>query len=80
MSERLQIAFTDAEGAIVRILGAVERRGYRLGAIVRDGGGLTLDLTARDPGRRLDVLAAQLRRLHDVGDVTLIPISASEAA
>lgn len=70
MTDRLRIAFRNAEGALVRILGLVERRGYRLLAVNAEEGHLLLDLTPRDPGRRLDVLAAQLRRLHDVTDVT----------
>ena len=79
MSDRIRIAFRDEEGALIRILGTIERRGYRLLAVEANAGGLSLELAARDPGRRLDVLAAQLRRLHDVTDVIPLPSIASAA-
>lgn len=79
MTDRIRIAFRNQEGALVRILGTIERRGYRLLGIEARDGSLSLDLTARDPGRRLDVLAAQLRRLHDVTDVTPFPAMQSAA-
>ena len=79
MTDRLRIAFREEEGALVRILGTIERRGYRLLAVEANAGRLALELTARDPGRRLDVLAAQLRRLHDVSEVTPFPSIASAA-
>lgn len=78
MTDRIRIFFTPAEGALIRILGTIERRGYVLHAVEartgESGGELSLELAARDPGRRLDVLAAQLRRLHDVTDVTPFPV------
>lgn len=83
MTDRLRVIFTDAEGALVRILGLIERRGYRLLSVSaradQNGGQVLLDLTARDPGRRLDTLAAQLRRLHDVTDATPFPSIQSAA-
>ena len=79
MTDRLRIDFTDAEGAVVRILGAVERRGYRLTSFTMSDGVLTIDLAPRDPGRRLDVLVAQLRRLYDVTAITPFPTIASAA-
>lgn len=79
MSDRIRIRHGDAEGALVRILGLAERRGYRLLAVEDRGGELSLELAPRDPGRRLDVLAAQLRRLHDVTDVTSFPAISSAA-
>ena len=79
MTDRIRIEFAHEEGAIVRILGSVERRGYRLTGLAMSGAVLTIDLAPRDPGRRLDVLAAQLRRLHDVTSVTPFPAIASAA-
>lgn len=77
MTGRLQIDFTPAEGAVVRMLGLVERRGFDIGGVTMsaaDGqGSMTLDVAARDPGRRLDVLDLQLRRLVDVRDVSVVP-------
>ena len=80
MTDRIRIAFANTEGALVRILGLIERRGYRLERVAAEEGVLTVSLSARDPGRRLDVLAAQLRRLHDVTDATPFPAIQSAAA
>lgn len=79
MTERIRIAFRNDEGSLIRILGTIERRGYRLLAVDAQDGQLGLELAARDPGRRLDVLAAQLRRLHDVTDVSPFPAIQSAA-
>ena len=71
MSGRIEIDFAMAEGALLRMLGLVERRGFEVRAIaMAEGqGSLSLDVRARDAGRRLEVIAAQLRRLHDVRHV-----------
>lgn len=79
MTDRIHITFANDEGSLIRILGLIERRGYRLLAVDARDGDLTLSLGARDPGRRLDVLAAQLRRLHDVTDATPFPAISSAA-
>ena len=72
---QLQIYFKPAEGAVVRILGLIERRGFRLRDIaVRDedlDGSLVVDLSPRDGARRLDVLAQQVSRLIDVKAVSI---------
>ena len=74
MSARIEIAFAPAEGAVLRMLGLVERRGFEVRAIsmaeLAGRGSLSLDVTPRDSGRRLDVIAAQLRRLNDVQSVS----------
>jgi acetolactate synthase-1/3 small subunit/acetolactate synthase II small subunit len=75
---QLQISFRPAEGAVVRILGLIERRGFILRAIaVRAGdpdGAMRVDVAPRDPqGRRLDVLARQVARLIDVRSVATEP-------
>lgn len=79
MNDRIRIQFRNGEGALIRILGLVERRGYRLLAVEAHDGSLSLDLAPRDPSRRLDVLTAQLRRLHDVTDVASFPHMQSAA-
>jgi acetolactate synthase II small subunit len=75
MSGRIQVDFDAAEGAVLRMLGLVERRGFIVSGIgmeARGGrGSLSLDVDARDPGRSLDVVARQLRRLHEVRDVSI---------
>ena len=75
MSGRIEIDFTMAEGAVLRMLGLVERRGFEVCGIAmaeRGGqGSLALDFRPRDGERRLEVIASQLRRLHDVRQVSL---------
>jgi acetolactate synthase regulatory subunit len=72
---QLLISFRPAEGAIVRILGLIERRGFMLRDLaVRDedrDGSIVVDLTPRDPGREIQVLARQLARLVDVKSVAI---------
>ena len=71
-TERLFIEFDACEGAIVRIVGLVERRGFRVcrAAMSEQPGGregsLALLVAPRDPGRCIEVLARQLERLHEV--------------
>ena len=56
MTGRLIIAFREEEGAIGRIVGLVERRGFELRGITMTGEAtghkLTLDVAARDSSRR----------------------------
>ncbi|MDP9423882.1 MAG: acetolactate synthase [Pseudomonadota bacterium] len=72
---RLEINFTPGEGALLRMLGLVERRGFRVQGIamseVADRGSLAVDLEPRDSGRHLDVIARQLARLVDVQSVAV---------
>ena len=74
MSGRIEIGFANAEGAVLRMLGVVERRGFELRGISmseRDGQGtLSLEIQARLPERSLEVVAAQLRRLDEVRQVS----------
>ena len=76
MTGRLIIAYRDEEGAIGRIVGLVERRGFELRGLTMTGETaghkLTLDVAARDSSRRLDVLDLQLRRLDGVSQVSTI--------
>lgn len=69
----LQMLLTHAEGALVRTLGLIERRGFRLGAMtVRPsvhGLQVTLNVSAAD--RAPDVLLRQIRRLGDVREVSM---------
>jgi acetolactate synthase regulatory subunit len=79
MNGRVIVDFSIVEGAMIRMLGLVERRGFRVrGLEMRQEGAsgcVTLDLEARDPARRLDVLDLQLRRLAEVRKVFLFPAS-----
>jgi acetolactate synthase-1/3 small subunit/acetolactate synthase II small subunit len=82
VTERLTINFTPAEGAVVRMLGLVERRGYALrGLSLNEEAGsasLVIDVEPRDTGRRVQVVAQQLGRLIDVNQVTLATPAAGQ--
>jgi acetolactate synthase-1/3 small subunit/acetolactate synthase II small subunit len=75
VSERLTIEFNPAEGAVLRMLGLIERRGYELRAIAMNeqpkGASLVVDVEPRGFDRRVQVVAEQLRRLVDVNSVSL---------
>jgi acetolactate synthase regulatory subunit len=74
-NQRLVVEFTAEEGALVRMLGVVERRGFILRRTVMAelpcGRRATLALTVepRDAGRSVETLALQLGRLVCVGRV-----------
>lgn len=74
MSGRLSIDFTDGEGAVVRLLGLVERRGFHVRSISMAGEGeqasMQIHVEPRDAGRSLDVLDLQLRRIVGVRSVS----------
>lgn len=72
---RMFIEFAAAEGAMVRMLGLVERRGFIVhrAAMAEQPCGrratLALTVEPRDESRSIDRLALQLGRLHGVGRV-----------
>ena len=76
MTGRIHVDFDAGEGAVLRMVGLVERRGFTVGGIsmaANDGrGSISLDVEPRDSSRRLEVIAAQLRRLHDVRNVSIL--------
>jgi acetolactate synthase-1/3 small subunit/acetolactate synthase II small subunit len=76
VSERLIISFTPAEGAVLRVLGLVERRGYSLRGLAMEeqpnGASMVIDLEPRDSSRRVDVIARQLERLVEVNSVSIV--------
>ena len=84
MSVRLEIHFTPGEGALLRMLGLVERRGFRVRGIamteVADRGSLAVDLEPLDSGRHVEVMARQLARLVDVQSVAFPPMHAGPSA
>lgn len=69
----LTLLLANNEGALLRTLGLIERRGFRLGAMtVRPSVyGLHLNLNLAAEGRAPDVLLRQLRRLGDVREVSM---------
>lgn len=74
-TERISIEFAPMEGAVLRMLGLVERKGFRIRGVAMDErpggrrGSLSLQLSPDHPTRSLGVLAAQLGRLHGVESV-----------
>jgi len=84
VSERLIVSFTPAEGAVIRVLGLVERRGYSLRGLAMeeraDCASMTIDLEARDASRRVEVVARQLDRLVDVNSVSIVTASQGSPA
>ena len=69
----LTLLLSHAEGALVRTLGLIERRGFRLGAMATRATphGLQLTVAIAGDARPADVLLRQIRRLHDVLEAAL---------
>ena len=69
----LSLTLAPAEGALVRVLGLIERRGFRLGAMRSQPctRGLDVFLQLPSDGRPGDVLLRQVQRLHDVLDASM---------
>jgi acetolactate synthase regulatory subunit len=73
MSQHMVIRFDRGEGAVIRMLGVIERRGFIVRRIEMveeaEVDRMTLDVEPRDPSRRLEVLELQLSRLQQVRSV-----------
>ena len=73
----MRIDFQPEEGAVIRMIGLIERRGFQvrgLGMTEDDGGrtaSLVVDIEARDPARNLATLDLQLRRIHGVKNISV---------
>jgi acetolactate synthase II small subunit len=86
MTTRIEIDFAPAEGAILRLVGLIERRGYEVVAMDvppmdrARSACMALSLRARDAGRRVETLGAQIRRVHGVSDVRHVAAPVMEAA
>ncbi len=79
MNHALEIQLKPAEGALLRILGLIECRGFRLDNVHLQtpvAGQHQLSLVVNSPHRNIDVLRRQVMRLIDVVNVT---VSASES-
>ena len=80
----IRIDFAVSEGAVLRIVGLVERRGFRVAGIVMDEAGsiatMTLDVQPRDASRRTEILLPQIRRIHGVTAAHTIPVPQASAA
>lgn len=75
MNHTLRIQLSSVEGAVVRALGLMERRGYSLSKCSvseSDGSARHMEVTVSS-SRPGDLLKRQLERLHDVYHVELLP-------
>ena len=77
MNHTLYIRLSSVEGAVIRALGLIERRGYSLeNCTVSNAQGdsrrMEVSVTSSRPG---DLLKRQLERLHDVFHVELKPVT-----
>ncbi|MCP4044688.1 MAG: acetolactate synthase [Gammaproteobacteria bacterium] len=77
MEHSLKIQISASEGAVLRTLGLIERRGFSLGKCAiseagESGRSMKLTVSSSRPG---DLLKRQLERLHDVQSVVLKPIA-----
>lgn len=85
--DSISIEFDFAEGIVRRLLGVVEARGFRVRTMTMntdiESSSMTLGLSARDEGRRIDVLSRQITRLQGVRGVSRLapaPYVVAEAA
>ena len=67
MALELQLQLRAVEGAMLRVLGTIERRGYTLGTMSSRprAEGLELCLELEPNGRPVEVLLRQLRKVYD---------------
>ncbi|MGH8243119.1 MAG: ACT domain-containing protein [Steroidobacteraceae bacterium] len=76
MKRTIELRLARAEGAIVRTLGLIERRGFTVTAIHMRGDvgseSLVLRLEVASEGRPFDVLLRQILRLFDVRAALLV--------
>lgn len=71
----LSLSLSAAEGALVRVLGLIERRGFAFTGMELNcaDGGLALSLKVAENGRSVEVLMRQIKRLPDVREASFAP-------
>ena len=79
MQFRLELQLGAAEGALVRVLGMIERRGFTASSVQAERGGegqwqLRMLVHGQRPG---PTLALQLAKLHDCLSVSVQPAEAA---
>ncbi|WP_417478526.1 ACT domain-containing protein [Maricaulis sp.] len=75
MSNTLNIEIFETEGALVRLIGLIERRGFVISSMAMSAPSngsarVTVDVAARGGARQIDVLTRQIERLFDVHAVS----------
>ena len=74
MRQRLHVTLRDAEGALQRLLGTAERRGFRVCAMHAEAGGDACEVALTLEGARdAALLVRQIQRLHEVRTVKWTP-------
>lgn len=75
MKRNIECEIAQTEGSLIRVLGVIERRGYRLQQLqVRPAGPDSFQLSfSIESTRDVSILVKQLERLFDVRDVLLVP-------
>ncbi len=85
--EMICIEMTRAEGAIQRLFGLIERRGFELTSFTmpethptgaNDAYHVTVGIAPRDATRSIDVLSRQIRRLHGIRRIGREALAANE--
>ena len=80
MNRTIEVGLTRAEGAIVRTLGLIERRGFVVNGVETradpSGGALVLRVDVGSRGRPFEVLVRQILRLFDVRHACLVEAQA----
>ncbi|HPW33135.1 MAG TPA: ACT domain-containing protein [Arenimonas sp.] len=72
MSRRLEITMAANEGALIRVLGTVERRGYSLSTLHVEKTDNNMQVSMQiESDRDANILCRQLDRLFDVQSVNL---------
>ena len=86
VNARLKVEFANSEGALLRILGVVERRGFMIKSVAMnehaDGSSASLivEIAPRGSERRLDVLMPFLQRLVEVRSINAFEPMQDQAA
>lgn len=82
MNRTIEVNLTHTEGAIVRTLGLIERRGFVVHGVETagdaHGGALVLRVEVGSRGRPYDVLLRQILRLFDVRHAFLVEPQAGQ--
>lgn len=75
MKRKIECEIAQTEGSLIRVLGVIERRGYKLQELsVLPAGPDTYQLSfCIESTRDVSILVKQLERLFDVQDIYLIP-------
>lgn len=84
MNHTLRMNIQKVEGAMIRLLGLIERRGFSVTAMNAhtDDAGQQVEVTVhlRSAGRSVDTLARQIAKLYDVRSVACLATGESQVA